>query len=189
MSLHRLCIVAALIVVGCRGYTGSTGPRGNANVVTDNVTLADSQYNDSTWDVDIGPGAFISVPARIATVQAPAITAGIADSGVVLVYINRANGVDTTTQWTPLPFTAAHLGYLQTFDDAYATGILRIAFFFSQTDANNPPPVIGSSGVTVPQEQFKYVAIAGSTAASLAALHVDVRNYVQVMTALATLER
>jgi hypothetical protein len=193
-SVWAIACVATLATIGCKGDTGPTGPagapgtngtNGNANVVTGTFTLQDSAYVGGFWTENIGSGTILGLEAKIATVPVPAVTDSIADSGAVLVYIgNPVQFNADSVQWAPLPYTYVPLstGYLVRFDDAFETGVIRIAYMFQPTDAATIPPNVVSS--TVPTEVFKYVVIAGTTSAALSAAHVNLANYNQVIAAL-----
>jgi hypothetical protein len=193
-SVWAVTCAVAFAIVGCKGDTGATGPagapgtngtNGNANVVTGTFTLQDSAYVGGFWTENIGSGSILGLEAKIATVPVPAVTDSIADSGAVLVYIgNPVQFNGDSTQWVPLPYSYVPLstGYLVRFDDAFETGVIRIAYMFQPTDAATSPPSVVSS--TVPTQIFKYVAIAGTTSAALSAAHVNLANYNQLIAAL-----
>jgi hypothetical protein len=150
------------------GGSSSSGPLNNASVVTDTVTLTDSMYKDSSWNVLVGDGPFAIFAARVATIPAPAITQAIADNGLVLVYINTDTSADSAAVWTPLPYTIG-LNYLETFTYAYEAGEIKIGLYVSETDVD-----IGASNVyflTIPTATFKVVVASGSAGGLLANRH------------------
>lgn len=143
----------------------STGPLNTASVVTDTITLTDSMYDDSIWNVPVGSGPFAPFNARVATIIAPEITQAIAVNGLVLVYVNADTSADSTDEWMPLPFSVGTL-YLQTFTYAYAPGVVKVGFYLSPTDATFGTPNV--YGLTVPTERFKIVIGSGSAGEGLA---------------------
>jgi hypothetical protein len=193
-ALWMMAGVVTFATLGCKGDVGPTGPagasgtngaNGNANVVTGAFILKDSAYVTGFWTVSTGPGSILGLGAKIASVPVPAVTAGIMDSGAVLLYIANPVGLTTDSiQWTPMPYSYSPFegDYLVRFDFGAATGTINVAYMFQPTDAASaPPPIFGS---VVPTQEFKYVAIAGTTAAALSAAHVNLANYAQVMAAL-----
>jgi hypothetical protein len=187
LAVSAIACVVTLAIIGCKGDTGPAGPpglNGNANVETGTFTLKDTAFTNTFWAVSLGGGTSLGDAARVASVPVPAITAGIADSGVVLAFINNPVGFTDSTQWVPLPYIFGPIspGYLVKYDFGASTGLLRIAYVYIASDAGTTPPSVYAA--VVPTQEYKYVAMAGTVAAALSDAHVKLTDYSQVMAAL-----
>jgi hypothetical protein len=159
---RRLALaLSALLALAVTACGGSSGPLNNPSVVTDIVTLKDSMYNDSTWDIPIGNGPIGTFQARVATIPVSAITPAIANNGLVLVYVNTDTVADSAAVWTLLPYSVG-LDYLETFSYAYSPGQIKIGFYATATSLDFCAPDVYLT--TVPTTDFKIVIASGSTA-------------------------
>lgn len=125
---------AIIIFNGCKkegpeGPAGKDGVDGNANVQSSTVTFSSwtwdatnyFEYSDFTWS---------------------AITADIANTGTVLVYLNTASG------WAPLPRTIYPTAtYSESQRYTYTTGAFKI--FVQDSDLTAPSPALGSWTIKV----------------------------------------
>lgn len=159
----------AFVVMACEGEQGPTGPTGNANVVTGTFIVDSLAWADTLWTYPIANGT-VGRPARVFNQVVPGITSDIANNGTVFVYLHVPDGLTfDLVNWTPLPFHQAGLtnGYLVSWKYAYAAGKIQLAYMHESTDNTAAPP---ASGVTLPDYEFKYVAMSGVPASVVAAL-------------------
>lgn len=157
------------------------GPQGNANVVSGTFTLVDADYQLGTWAISTGSSSVTGLSAKVALKNIPAITAGIFNTGTVLVYLKTPSNLSATpTVWTPLPYDIRTFttGYLISIKFNYETGKLRIYYMFVKTDA--AAANISVSNETVPAYEYKYVIIAGNAGERASSLGIDLNNYSEV---------
>ncbi|PSL48104.1 hypothetical protein CLV51_102966 [Chitinophaga niastensis] len=168
-------------VPGPGGSAGPQGPPGNANVVSGTFTLVSTDYVTDYWTIGTGNGGALGITARAALKNIPAITAGIFNTGTVLVYLKTPVSLGSTaTVWSPLPYDIRgfNAGYLTSFKFNYEAGKLRIYYMIVQTDAAavNVPDV---TVAVIPSYDYKYVVIAG-TAAARASQAINLKDYNEV---------
>lgn len=164
---------------GPAGSAGPTGPQGNANVMVDTFTLTNSQWlYNSQYSLETSPGSYTEYFTRYHDVTFPAITQGIIDSGMVLVYF-VPNPIVSTVNWTQLPFQFLDGSEEFFYDVAFTTlaGKVELDYFFQQVNSGTIPTL---STFNIPTYTFKLVAISGSLAAQMKQGNVDVGNYSQV---------
>jgi hypothetical protein len=165
LSTAFILVSFSLMIIGC---TGPTGPQGNANVQSDNITVSNSNWTlttSSPWEYSV-------------TINDPKITQDIVDNGMVLVYISNGSG-----GWQLLPTigytTGTSGGYIYDlewkYSPVYSTGAVTI-WYYIVTDPTTWVP--NNPGA----QTFKIVAVAGLTKASYP--NVDWNNYNEVKQAL-----
>jgi hypothetical protein len=163
---------------GATGPAGPTGPQGNANVVVDTFTLVSSQWlwNDN-YILFTGGGSYTEWFTRYYKATFSAITQGVLDSGMVMVYMtpNMLNN----NQWSPVPYTF-DTGDGYSYDFVYVTspGTVELEFYFSDETNTATPPTL--STYVMASYTFKLVAVTGSIATSMQKSKIDHSNYAQV---------
>ncbi len=146
-------VISVLATLSCtkEGKEGSPGPagtNGNANVKSQTSTV-------SAWSWD-GAGFY-----NFSNINVPILTSDIANTGVVMVYLQTTSG-----EWAPLPrtfaITSAPTSMNQRF--VYSTGNVKIIFQNSDLTQPSSSPIV-----------FKIVCIASS--GMIAHPNVDILNY------------
>jgi hypothetical protein len=163
---------------GPQGPAGAQGPQGNANVFTDTFTLTDANWLASsiywyTVNSSISIGAF----SRYADISFSKLTAGILDSGMVLVYFTSSTL--NASMWTPIPFSFLAQGQQYYINYAYETssGKVRLHYFFS---ANITGAVFPSLSTTViPTSKYKIIVVSGTIGNEMKRIGIDPLNYQQ----------
>ena len=163
----RYLRVTALTVVlaacnGSEGPAGPAGPPGNADVTTGTFTIDPDDYTNDFWYFPVDGGTQGN-PARVATVDVPAITAEIVNEGVVLVYLRVPSGpTGPSTHWALLPFHQGGFGggYLVSIKAAVTAGQIRVGYAHEVTDDGTTPPDVYTAAL--PTYEFRWVAIAGT---------------------------
>jgi hypothetical protein len=165
---------------GPKGDTGATGPEGNANVMVKTVSPTNTQWiYNSQYSLETSPGSYVEYFTRYYDVAFPALTKGILDSGLVLVYVNP-NPLVSTTQWLPLTYSFEDGSGDFNYVIGYSTsvGSVELDYFFQQIVPNSTIPVL--STYDIPTYSFKLVAISGTLATSMNNQNINTGNYSQV---------
>jgi hypothetical protein len=89
---------------GAAGSAGPIGPKGNANVVVDSFTVSNSQWlwNDNYILYTSGT-TYTEWFTRYYKVAVSAVTQGVLDSGMVMVYMTP--NINDNSQWSPVPYS------------------------------------------------------------------------------------
>lgn len=165
---------------GNNGEDGKDGKNGNANVVTANFTLNNSQFQRDSWSIRRSNGV-TSYAARMANVAVPSLTEDIFRNGTVLVYMKiPAGSAINPDSWTPLPHTVSgsNSAYLVLTTYSYKVGMLQVYYVHQHTDNAAIGTVPFVSDVTIATQEYRYVVIAGTAAGnSVVAPPVDLNNY------------
>ena len=165
---------------GAQGATGAQGPQGDANVTVDTFSLTSSQWlYNSQYSMETSPGTYTEYFTRYHTVTLPALTKGIIDSGLVLVYFVPNPPVDTA-QWAPLPYQFLDGSDAFFYDVAYETyvGSIEMEYYFQQINSSATLPSLASWKIAT--YKFKIVLMTASIVAQMKQQGVDVKNYGQV---------
>lgn len=160
-------LLIALSLAACEGDEGPAGPPGNANVSSGTFTIAPTAYTNSFWHFSVNGGTQAN-PAKVATVAVPAISADHVDNGAVLVYLRvPSTPTGAADHWALLPFHQGGFGggYLVSIKAAVRAGEIRIGYAHETTGPTTAPDVYA---VTLPAYEFKWVAIEGTAAATIA---------------------
>lgn len=163
---------------GAQGPAGPQGPQGNANVVVDTFTLVNSQW---LWNDDYilytGSGSYTEWFTRYYTTSYPAVTAGVIDSGMVLVFMTP--NLQDKTAWAPLPYTF-DTGKGYSYDFVYVTtpGSVELEFYFGEQASGVTVPTL--STYVMPSYAFKLVAVTGTIVDGMEKAGIDKGNYAQV---------
>jgi hypothetical protein len=163
---------------GAAGPAGPTGPQGNANVMVDTFKLTSSQWlwNDN-YIFFTGGGSYTEWFTRYYKATFSAVTQGVLDSGMVMVYMTP-NSLNNN-QWSPVPYTFdSGAGYSYDFVYVTSPGTVELEFYFSSTTSTATPPTL--STYDIPTYTFKLVAVTGSLATSMEKSKIDHSNYAQV---------
>jgi hypothetical protein len=163
---------------GATGPTGPTGPQGNANVVVDTFKLVNSQwlYNDD-YILYTSGGSYTEWFTRYYKATFSAITQGVLDSGIVMVYMTP--NITDNNQWSPVPYTFdSGDGYSFNFVYVTSPGTVELEFYFSDETTTATPPTL--SNYVMSTYTFKLVAVTGSLATSMEKNKIDHSNYAQV---------
>jgi hypothetical protein len=163
---------------GATGATGPTGPQGNANVKVDTFTLTSSQWlwNDN-YVLFTGGGSYTEWFTRYYKATFSAVTQGVLDSGIVLVYMTP--NLQNTNQWSPLPYTFdTGDGYAYDFVYVTSPGTVELEFYFADATNTASPPALSTYAMA--SYTFKLVAVTGSIATSMEKSKIDYSNYAQV---------
>ena len=166
-------------MVACEGDSGPAGPPGEdgaANIASGTFTVAPSAYVNGFWHLPVAGGTQAN-PAKVATIAVPAITSGILENGLVLVYLRiPSTPVGAADQWTLLPFHQGGFGggYLVSIKAGVKAGEIRIGYGHETTGTTTAPDVYAA---TLPTYEFRWVAIEGIAGAALGTLAgVDTGN-------------
>jgi len=169
---------------GATGATGATGPagptglQGNANVMVDTFTLVSSQWlwNDN-YILFTGGGSYTEWFTRYYKATFSAVTQGVLDSGLVMVYMTP--NLQNDNQWSPVPYTF-DTGDGYSYDFVYVTspGTVELEFYFSDATSTATPPTLSTYAMA--SYTFKLVAVTGSIATSMEKSKIDHSNYAQV---------
>lgn len=74
------------MLFACEGPQSPQGEEGNANVVSDSVTITDSDWQRGWYDFRTSPTSTLSREALVDTLEVSALTQSIYNSGMALVY-------------------------------------------------------------------------------------------------------
>jgi hypothetical protein len=163
---------------GAQGSAGPQGPQGNANVQVDTFSLVSSQW---IWNDDYilytGSGSYTEWFTRYYKATFPAVTQGVLDSGIVLVYMTP--DIANKSQLSPLPYTF-DTGNGYSYDFVYVTspGTVELEFFFANQSPTVTPPTLSS--YVLPNYSFKCVAVTGTIAAAMQKAGIDKGSYDEV---------
>jgi hypothetical protein len=163
---------------GATGPAGPTGAQGNANVMVDTFTLVSSQwlYNDN-YVLFTGSGSYTEWFTRYYKATFSAVTQGVLDSGMVMVYMTP-NGLNNN-QWSPVPYTFdTGNGYAYDFVYVTSPGTVELEFYFGDETSSATPPAL--STYVLPSYKFKLVAVTGTLATSMEKSKIDHSNYAEV---------
>jgi hypothetical protein len=163
---------------GAQGSAGPQGPQGNANVRVDTFSLVSSQWlwNDN-YLLYTGSGSYTEWFTRYYKATFPAVTQGVLDSGMVMVYMTP--DIANKNQWSPLPYTF-DTGNGYSYDFVYVTGpgTVELEFFLANQSPTVTPPTL--STYVLPNYSFKCVAVTGTIAAAMQKAGIDKGNYAEV---------
>lgn len=134
----------------CEGPVGPAGPKGNANVISINYLVLESDWTEVGKPGD--EGFFLAVDLDV-----PEITQDIVDNGLVLAYY-RANDNDP---WTALPFTriSHNPEFIEKFDFIYDfefVGLQSMASDRGGTPYGGTVRVIIASAIPVGKTSIDY---------------------------------
>ncbi len=163
---------------GAQGSTGPQGPQGNANVKVDTFTLVNSQWlwNDN-YIFYTASGSYTEWFTRYHKVTFPAVTQGVLDSGLVLVYMTP--NLSDKSQWSPLPYTFDNgLGYSYDFVYVTSPGSVELEFYLANQSPTVTPPTLSTFPIAT--YSFKLVAVTGEIATSMENRQIEYSNYSQV---------
>ena len=163
---------------GSQGSAGPQGPEGNANVQVDTFSLVSSQWlwNDNYILYTAG-GSYTEWFTRYYKATFSAVTQGVLDSGLVMVYMTP-NIIDNN-QWAPVPYTFdSQDGYSFNFVYVTSPGTVELEFYFSDETTTATTPTL--STYLISTYTFKLVAVTGSLATSMQKNKIDHSNYSQV---------
>jgi hypothetical protein len=163
---------------GATGAAGPTGPQGNANVMVDTFTLVSSQWlwNDN-YILFTGGGSYTEWFTRYYKATFSAVTQGVLDSGMVMVYMTP--NLTNNNQWSPVPYTFdTGDEYAYAFVYVTSPGTVELEFYFADATNTATPPTL--STFAMPSYKFKLVAVTGTIATSMQKSKIDHSNYAQV---------
>jgi hypothetical protein len=194
-SLLVICAVISIFAAGCsktgpagatgpqgstgaQGPAGPQGPQGNANVQVYTFTLVNSQW---LWNDDYilytGSGSYTEWFTRYYKATFPAVTQGVLDSGLVLVYMTP--NLSDNTQWSPVPYTFdTGLGFSYDFVYVPGPGTVELEFYFGDQSPTVTPPTL--STYPMASYSFKLVAVTGEIATTMENRQIEYSNYSQV---------
>jgi hypothetical protein len=160
---------------GSTGAQGPAGPQGNANVQADTFSLVSSQWlwNDNYLLYTSG-GSYTEWFTRYYKAAFPAVTQGVLDSGMVMVYMTP--DIVNKSQLSPLPYTF-DTGNGYSYDFVYVTspGTIELEFFLANQSPTVTPPTL--STYVLPNYSFKCVAVTGSIATAMQKAGIDKGDY------------
>jgi hypothetical protein len=171
--MYKLLVLfaAALLIAGCEGDAGPTGPAGNANVMAGTISPTNAQWiYSSTWSMTTDVGTVTSLTTRYVDIPVPAITADIIAKGAVLVYFEAEAGSD---EWTTLPFEILHYTRAYFIDVVYEVqeGMIRLHYFLRPPTPGGALPDLATR--VIPTYDFKYLVIEGTALLNLQAGGID----------------
>ena len=163
---------------GATGATGPAGPQGNANVMVDSFSVTSSQW---LWNDDYllytSGSSFTEWFTRYYKAAFSAVTQGVLDSGMVMVYMTP--NIQDNNQWSPVPYTFdSGNGYSYNFVYVTSPGTVELEFYFSDETTTATPPTLSTYAMAT--YTFKLVAVTGSIATSMEKSKIDHSNYAQV---------
>src|SRR5579859_1145670 len=156
---------------------GPQGPMGNANVKVDTFTLTSAQWIwGSVYYFSPQAGTNYNFLTRYYDAAFPALTRGILDSGMVLVYFTSDPNHDAD-QWVPLPFSFLEIVDNFYFNLAYETnlGAVRLHFFLTPMRPLGTVPALSTYPIAT--YKFKLVAVSGTIAGAMEQQGIDTRDY------------
>ncbi len=175
-------LLAGLLFSSCAkdGATGPTGPAGkdgNANVITRSFTVYDSTWTMGGYSFNPSVNSTTTWFAKVYTVVDSAITSGVVDSGMVLVYFRSYSG---DSAWVPLPFSFLDFGrdFSYRILDDFKQYALRIYIFPEPNSSGATVPLIAN--MHFPPYTFKYLIVSGSSYMLMKREGVDFTNLRQV---------
>jgi hypothetical protein len=177
LSLFTVVILASCAKDGATGPSGAPGKDGNANVITRVLTLYDSTYTLGSYIFSDDTNVTTFRTAKVASITDSAITGGIVDSGMVLVFF-RSYLKDSS--WVPLPFKYLAFGsafYYNIVND-FKKSTLRIYVYLDPNYSGATVPSISSTHI--PPYKFKYLIISGTSLKLMKKQGVDTQNEAEV---------
>lgn len=170
---------------GAEGPQGPTGPEGNANVVSDTLTLVDADWEDGRYYFQTSSNSSLSRAARIATLEIPEITEEIYHLGMVQVYFKTISGFGGEPNlWTPLPYQILAFGgeFYYNLNYTYDVGELKLYYYYTPNSSGASTPSV--SDADIPDYAFKYVITAPEATDSMTRDEVNWKNHDEVMSYL-----
>ena len=170
--------VAILLVTGCEGEQGPTGPAGadgNANVKTGTISPTNAEWLwSSIYWFQTDPSTAIGYGTRYVDIPVEDITPEIISTGLVLVFFEARPG---TGKWTPLPFQLVMFGAAYTYNLVYEAmdGMIILHYFYMLNDMGGTTPDLATA--VIPTYTFKYIVIEGTALEAMLAREVDVSDY------------
>lgn len=165
---------AALLIAGCKGKVGPTGPAGNANVMVGTISPTNAEWICwSSWAMTTEVGTVTHKTTRYVDIPVAEITANIIANGAVLVYFEPETGSD---QWTPLPFELLHYTRAYFINVVYEVqeGMIRLHYFLMRGYPGATVPEL--EALVIPTYDFKYLVIEGTALLTLQAGGVDLSD-------------
>jgi len=162
---------------GPQGPIGPQGPKGGAsNVRVDTFTVKGSDWLwNSQYVYETSAGSYTEYFTRYYVRHNNAVTAGVLDSGLVVVYFTPSP-VNNPYQWAPLPYQFdSSFGYTDNYVYVTAVGQVTLHYFFIQTDPTATLPTLSTYNDET--RKFKIVSITGSLYKAAVANHVNLNNY------------
>ena len=166
------------------------GPQGNANVTVDLFTIKTTDWsytdkNNKVYYYNVKTGGTdnnidnMSHDAKAVDVNNSLLTAGLLNTGLVLVYF-QANPDDNAVQWQPLPFSIPTIGNSPDYNCnwAYETFVGKVRLYFYLTKITVDPPYV--KDYQVPTTRFKIVMVPESMEIQLVKSHINVNKYEEV---------
>ncbi len=164
-------LVAALLIAGCEGDAGPTGPAGNANVKVGTISPTNAQWIAySNWTMTTEVGTETAHSTRYVDIAVPEITADIIAKGAVLVYFEAETGSD---RWTALPYELLHYTRAYFINVVYEVqvGKIRLHYFLMPGPSGATVPDVATK--VIPTYDFKYLVIEGTALLDLQAGGID----------------
>jgi hypothetical protein len=163
---------------GSTGLQGAQGPQGNANVHVDVFTVSNSQWLWEDYYIFFtGSGSYTEWFTRYYKAAFSAVTQGVLDSGMVLVYMTP--NLNDLNQWSPLPYIFdTGSGYSYNFVYVTGPGTVELEFYFDEANGSNAAPTL--STFVIESYKFKIIAVTGSMVTSMQKNQIDKGNYAQV---------
>ncbi|UCF06093.1 MAG: hypothetical protein JSV33_03415 [bacterium] len=171
--MHKLLVLfaAALLIAGCEGDTGPTGPAGNANVMAGTISPTNAEWICcSNWKMTTDVGTVTAITTRYVDIPVAEITADIIANGAVLMYFEAETG---SARWAPLPFELLHYTRAYFINVVYEVqeGMIRLHYFLMSAIPGVTPP--DPATVVIPTYHFKYLVIEGTALLTLQAGGID----------------
>lgn len=182
MRLLLLLIVAALLLTGCEGEEGPTGPAGadgNANVKTGTITPTNAEWLwYSYYTLQITENSWVSYYTRYVDIPVEDITPDFLSTGLVLVLFEADSG---SGEWTPLPFKFVAFSSAYAYNIVYEVmeGMIRLHYFYTLNDLSGTSPDISTA--VIPTYTFKCVVIEGTALQAMQADEVDISDHDRIM--------
>lgn len=153
---------------GPEGPQGPQGPPGNANVMSDTLTVTDADWEEGRIYFNTSPTSSQSRVALLDTLDVPELTEDIFQAGDVQVYLKKPSSTfGDPVKWTPLPHEVLSFDaeFYYNFNYTYETGQIVLQYYYTVTGPNASAPSL--SDATLPDYKFKYVLTAPSATNSL----------------------
>ena len=166
---------------GPQGDQGPQGEEGNANVTSDTATVTDSDWQVGWFEYQTG-NSQVSRQALIDTLDVPALTESIYESGLVVVYFKDVDsGFGVSKEWIELPFEFLSFDgeYYYNMRYTYQVGQIELFYFFTRNSQGSSVPDLGN--FTVPDYRFKWVVASSDAASSVNSSQVDVSDHDALM--------
>ena len=156
---------------------GPQGPMGNANVLEKTISVTNAQWLwNSQYVFQTSTTSYTEYFTRYVDCAFTALTTGILDSGMVLVYFTP-NTSNNTNQWVPLPYQFTDGSDNFNYEISYETnvGTIRLHYFFVQTNPSATIPVLSSYAIAT--YQFKFVAVSGNVTTAMKKRGINFGDY------------